>query len=82
MAKTKYFETYQAEQLLRLFDNTDGLDLPVCVEHRDKPDFILSTRSRKIGLETTSFTDEEVMRADPSALYALPECLHHNNRLA
>ena len=64
MAKTKYFETYQAEQLLRLFDNTDGLDLPVCVEHRDKPDFILSTRSRKIGLETTSFTDEEVMRAD------------------
>jgi hypothetical protein len=56
--------------------------LPVCVEHRDKSDFILSTRSRKIGLETTSFTDEEVMRADPSALYAPPECLHHNNRLA
>src|SRR5262249_33376416 len=64
MAKTNYFERYQAEQLLRLLDNTDGLDLPVCVEHRDKPDFLLSTRSCKIGLETTSFTDEEVMRAD------------------
>lgn len=64
MAKTKDFETYQAQQLLRLFDQTDGLELPVCVEHRDKPDFVLSTRSRTIGLETSSFTDEEVMRAD------------------
>ena len=64
MADTKYSETYQAEQLLRLLENTDGPDRPVCVEHRDKPDFVLSTRFRKIGLETTSFTDEEVMRAD------------------
>src|SRR5438067_813220 len=53
-----------AEQLLRLLDNTDELDLPVCIEHRDKPDFVLSTRHLKIGLETSSFTDEEVMRAD------------------
>jgi hypothetical protein len=57
-------EWHQTQQLLRLLDNTDGLDLPVCVEHRDKPDFLLSTRSCTIGLETTSFTDEEVMRAD------------------
>jgi len=55
---------YQTQQLLRLLDTTDDLDLPVCVEHRDKPDFLLSTRSCIIGLETTSFTDEEVMRAD------------------
>jgi hypothetical protein len=61
---TKYFEAYQAQQLLRLLDNSDGLELPVCVDHRDKPDFLLSTRSRRIGLETSSFTDEEVMRAD------------------
>ena len=64
LAKTDYFEIYQAQQLLRLIDNTDGLELPVCVEHRDKPDFILSTHSRRIGLETSSFTDEEVMRAN------------------
>jgi len=57
-------EWHQTQQLLRSLDNTDGLDLPVCVEHRDKPDFLLSTRSCTIGLETTSFTDEEVMRAD------------------
>ena len=60
----RYFEIYQAEQLLRLLDNTDALDLPVCIEHRDKPDFVLSTRLRRIGLETSIFTDEEVMRAD------------------
>ncbi|MGI8432124.1 MAG: hypothetical protein ACR2MW_07540 [Chthoniobacterales bacterium] len=59
-----YLEAFQAEQLLRLLDSTDGLELPVCIEHRDKPDFILSTRARTIGLETSSFTDEEVMRAD------------------
>jgi hypothetical protein len=64
MPQTEYFERYQTQQLLRLLDNTDGLELPVCIEHRDKPDFLLSTRSKRIGLETTSFTDEEVMRAD------------------
>src|SRR6266700_1735271 len=64
MANRRYFEVYQAEQLLRLLDNTDELDLPVCIEHRDKPDFVLSTRHLKIGLETSSFTDEEVVRAD------------------
>ena len=57
-------EWHQAQQLLRLLDNTDDVDLPVCIEHRDKPDFLLSNRSCRIGLETTSFTDEEVMHAD------------------
>ena len=57
-------EWYQTQQLLRLLDSTDDLDLPVCVEHRDKPGFLRSTRSCTIGLETTSFTDEEVRRAD------------------
>ncbi len=64
MANRKYLETYQAEQLLRLLDETDELEVPVCIEHRDKPDFVLSTRHLKIGLETSNFTDEEVMRAD------------------
>src|SRR4029077_13160084 len=63
MAKTKYVEAYQVQQLLRLLDPTDDLELPLCVEHRDKPDFVLSTRSCIIGLETSSFTDEEVTRA-------------------
>ena len=40
------------------------MELPVCIEHRDKPDFLLYTRALKIGLETSNFTDEEVMRAD------------------
>jgi hypothetical protein len=64
MADKQYLEAYQAKQLLRLLDETDELELPVCIEHRDKPDFVLSTRHLKIGLETSSFTDEEVMRAD------------------
>ena len=64
MAKRRYSEDYQAKQLLRLLDNTDGVTLPVCIEHRDKPDFVLSTPRQKIGLETSIFTDEEVMRAD------------------
>ena len=61
--RTRHYEHYQLQQLLQLVDHTDELDLPVCVDHRDKPDFVVSTRSRTIGLETTSFTDEEVMRA-------------------
>ena len=64
MANRKYLEAYQAEQLLRLLDETDELEVPVCIEHRDKPDFVLSTRHLKIGLETSNFSDEEVMRAD------------------
>lgn len=64
MPKTKYLEMFQSRQLLRLLDNTDDLEFPVCVEHRDKPDFLLSSRYKKIGLETTSFTDEELWRAN------------------
>jgi hypothetical protein len=63
VVRTRHLEHYQLQQLLRLVDHTDDLELPVCVEHRDKPDFVVSTRTRTIGLETTSFTDEEVMRA-------------------
>jgi hypothetical protein len=64
MAELSGLEIYQAKQLVRLLDHTDGLELPVCIGHRDKPDFLLYTRARKIGLETSNFTDEEVMRAD------------------
>jgi hypothetical protein len=64
MTKTKYLEMYQAQQLLHVLEETDGLELPVCIEHRDKPDFILSTRSRRIGLETSTFRDEEVRQAE------------------
>ena len=64
MAHLNGLEIYQAKQLLRLLDHTDGLELPVCIEHRDKPDFLLYTRAQKIGLETSNFTDEEVIRAD------------------
>jgi len=64
MLRKNYLEIYQAQQLLRLLDSTDGVALPVCVEPRDKPDFVLSTRFYRVGLEITSFTDEEVMRAE------------------
>ena len=64
LAVPKSFERHQVEKLLRLIDNTDGLELPVCLEHRDKPDFVISTRHRRIGLETSNFTDEEAMCAD------------------
>jgi len=64
MAKTKYFEICQVQQLIDLLEDSDGLELPVCIEHRDKPDFVFSTRSRRIGLETTTFRDEEVRRAE------------------
>lgn len=64
MTKTKYLEMRQAQQLLHVLEETDGLELPVCIEHRDKPDFILSTRSRRIGLETSTFRDEEVRHAE------------------
>jgi hypothetical protein len=64
MTKTKYLEMRQAQQLLHVLEETDGLELPVCIEHRDKTDFILSTRSRRIGLEISTFRDEEVRHAE------------------
>jgi hypothetical protein len=47
MAKTEYIETSQVEHVRRLLDSTDELHFPVYVEHRDKPDFMLSTRDHR-----------------------------------
>src|SRR5439155_12546297 len=63
MTRTRCTETLQLKQLVDALNDTDGLEFPVCIEHRDKPDFVLSTRARTIGLEISSFTDEEVRRA-------------------
>jgi hypothetical protein len=58
-------EWCQLVQLLKVLEKSDGFELPICVDRRDKPDFELATSLRKrIGLETTLFTDEEVIRAD------------------
>jgi hypothetical protein len=63
MTRTRYTETLQLTQLVDALNDTDGLEFPVCIEHRDKPDFVLSTRARRIGVEISSYTDEEVRRA-------------------
>ena len=63
MANTRYIETCQLQQLFEALDETDGLKSPVCVEHRDKPDFVLTTPAQRIGLEISTYTDEEVRRA-------------------
>jgi hypothetical protein len=63
MARTGYTETLQLKQLIDALNDTGGLEFPVCVEHRDKPDFVLSSRARRIGIEISSYTDEEVRRA-------------------
>jgi hypothetical protein len=62
MSATVIREKNQLEQLTRLFDKTDELEFPICVEHRDRPDFALFNRTRSIGLEVGTFTDEEVHR--------------------
>jgi hypothetical protein len=63
MTRTRYTETLQLKQLIDALNDTDGLGFPVCIEHRDKPDFVVSTHTRRIGLEISSYTDEEVRRA-------------------
>jgi len=63
MANTRYIETCQLQQLFDALDDADGLESPVRVEHRDKPDFVMSTPTGRIGLEISSYTDEEVRRA-------------------
>ena len=78
MAKIRYLEACQLRQLLNVLDDTDGLEFPVCVEHREQPDFVLTTRSSTIGLEITSFTDEEVRRADHLAIRQFPNAFIPN----
>ena len=78
MTNTRYIETCQLQQLFDALDDTDGLEFPVCVEHRDKPDFVLSTRIRRIGLEISSFTDEEVRRARHLACTRFPSAFIPN----
>ena len=63
MANTRYIETCQLQQLFDALNDADGPESPVRVEHRDKPDFVLSTPTGRIGLEISSYTDEEVRRA-------------------
>jgi hypothetical protein len=79
MSQVSGLEIYQARQLLRLLDHTDELELPVCIEHRDKPDFLLYTRALKIGLETSNLTDEEVMRGGPPSSHAIPRRIHYDD---
>ena len=78
MAKIRYLEACQLRQLLNALEDKDGLEFPVCVEHRDQPDFVLTTRASTIGLEVTSFTDEEVRRADHLVVTHFPNAFIPN----
>jgi len=78
MAKTRYLETCQLRQLLDALDGSDELEFPVCVEYCDKPDFVLSTRLRRIGLEVSSLMDEEVRRAEHLAIAQFPNAFIPN----
>jgi hypothetical protein len=55
MANTKYIETCQLQQLFDALDDTDGVESPVRVEHRDKPDFVLTAGAQRIGVEVSSY---------------------------
>jgi len=78
MANTRYIETCQLQQLFGALDDTDGLEPPVRVEHPDKPDFVLTTRARRIGLEISTYTDEEVRRARYLAVTRFPNAFIPN----
>ena len=71
MANTRYIETCQLQQLFGALDGTDGLEPPVPGDP-DKPDFVLTTRARRIGLEISTYTDEEVRRARCLAVTRFP----------
>jgi hypothetical protein len=62
MSATVIREKDQLKQLIRLLDETDELEFPICVEYRDRPDFALFNRKRSVGLEVSTFSDEETHR--------------------
>jgi hypothetical protein len=78
MLKTRRNEFYQLERLLRILGQARELELAVRVEHRDRPDFVLSTASTNIGVEVTSYSDEEVHRADYLAKTRFPNAFIPN----
>lgn len=47
----EHTETYAIAYLLSTLACTDLLNYPICLTHRDRPDFLLSCGERKIGIE-------------------------------
>src|SRR5258707_9038096 len=66
MRLTEHYEWRAIEILLTCLAKEGGLDLPFCIEHQkaQSPDFILSSRSERVGVEATRAVFEEYARAD------------------
>ncbi len=51
--KTEYTEKWVIRYFFEAIAETGLLEYPLCVEHRDKPDVVLSSRIGKTGIEIT-----------------------------
>jgi hypothetical protein len=68
-------EVKQLHELLSVMDPSEFGGIPLRVEHRDCPDFVIAAGNRRIGLEITDFADEELHRAERLRQRYLPNQL-------
>lgn len=60
----KYTEIWAIRCFLEVVAQSGLLDYPLCVEHRERPDIVLSSRIGKTGIEITEAVPEAEARAD------------------
>jgi hypothetical protein len=57
--KTHHAETWTICRLLSTLADSECLDYPLSLEHRDRPDFLLSSGKTEIGIEVTEAVSEQ-----------------------
>ncbi len=69
---TEQREQWSICRLLATYAETDLLDYPLQVKHKDRPDIILSMPSVCVGIEITEAVPENLARSDVQALKNKP----------
>lgn len=55
---TEHCERWSICRFLSSFANSELLSFPICLTHRDRPDFLLEQQSLKVGIEVTEVIPE------------------------
>lgn len=62
--KTEHCERWSICRFLATFANTDHIGFPLCIDHRDRPDFLMNVGSSTIGVEITEAVSENAAAMD------------------
>lgn len=61
--KTEHTEMYTIISFLKEFHNKEEFSFPFTLTHRDKPDFLITSQTKKIGIEFTESIPKQLAKA-------------------